>query len=67
MVVQFDGEQSSSDGGSLLLGAIDRRIGLTKALSEELVDSDSDGMRDYRIKYDAFSNPSERLPIETAK
>lgn len=39
VVVQFDGEQSSSDGGSLLLGAVDRRIELTKTLSAALVDS----------------------------
>jgi len=35
--------------------------------TEELVDSDGDGKMDYRIKYDAFSNPSERLPIEPGK
>lgn len=39
VVVRFDGEQSSSDGGSLLLGAVDRRIHLTKTLSDELVDA----------------------------
>lgn len=38
VVVQFDGEQSSSDGGALLLGAVDRRIGLTKVLGEALED-----------------------------
>jgi hypothetical protein len=38
VVVQFDGEQSSSDGGALLLGAVDRRIGLTKVLGEALGD-----------------------------
>ncbi len=38
VVVQFDGEQSSSDGGALLLGAVDRRIGLTNALGQELED-----------------------------
>jgi hypothetical protein len=38
VVVQFDGEQSSSDGGALLLGAVDQRIGLTKALGQELKD-----------------------------
>ncbi len=47
VVVQFDGEQSSSDGGSLLLGAIDRRIGLTKTLSEQLVD----GRRAWRVEH----------------
>jgi Putative prokaryotic signal transducing protein len=36
-------------------------------LVEELVDSDGDAKMDYRIKYDAFSNPSERLPIEPGK
>jgi hypothetical protein len=44
VVVQFDGEQSSSDGGALLLGAVDRRIGLTETLSRTLVDR-RDGRR----------------------
>jgi Putative prokaryotic signal transducing protein len=35
--------------------------------TEELVDSDGDGTMDYRIKYDAFANPSEHLPIEPGK
>lgn len=47
IVVQFDGEQSSSDGGSLLLGAVDRRIGLTKTLGDELVD----GRRAWRVEH----------------
>jgi hypothetical protein len=38
VAVQFDGEQRSSDGGALLLGAVDRRIGLTEALSRTLRD-----------------------------
>ena len=38
VVVQFDGEQSTSDGGALLLGAVDQRIGLTQALGQELED-----------------------------
>lgn len=38
VVVQFEGEQSSSDGGALLLGAVDRRIGLLAALGQELED-----------------------------
>jgi Putative prokaryotic signal transducing protein len=38
-----------------------------RMLAEELVDSDQDGKPDYRIKYDAFSNPSEHLPIEAGK
>ena len=38
VVVQFDGEHSSSDGGALLLGAVDRRIGLTRVLGEALED-----------------------------
>lgn len=47
VVVQFDGEQSSSDGGALLLGAVDRRIGLTKALGQEL----EDGRRAWRVEH----------------
>ena len=38
VVVQFDGEQRSSDGGSLLLGAVDRRIHLTDTLAGVLQD-----------------------------
>lgn len=47
VVVQFDGEQSSSDGGALLLGAVDRRIGLTKILGEEL----AEGRRAWRVEH----------------
>lgn len=47
VVVQFDGEQSSSDGGALLLGAVDRRVGLTQALGRELVDS----RRSWRVEH----------------
>lgn len=36
-------------------------------LTEEHVDSDGDGKMDYRIKYGAFANPSERLPINPGK
>lgn len=36
--VEFSGEQRSSDGGALLLGAVDRRIGLTSRLIEVLED-----------------------------
>lgn len=38
VVVEFCGEQRSSDGGAVLLGAIDRRIGLTARLTEVLED-----------------------------
>lgn len=47
VVARFDGEQSSSDGGVLLLGAVDRRIGLTEALGRELVDS----RRSWRVEH----------------
>ncbi len=33
VVVEFDGEQSSSDGGALLLREVDRRLGLTRRLN----------------------------------
>lgn len=33
VTVQFDQERGSSDGGAVLLGAADRRLGLTKALA----------------------------------
>jgi len=38
VVVAFDGEHCSSDGGSLLLGAVDRRIHLTETLAREMRD-----------------------------
>jgi hypothetical protein len=38
VVVEFSGEQRSSDGGAVLLGAVDRRIGLTSRLIEALED-----------------------------
>ncbi len=38
VVVEFSGEQRSSDGGAVLLGAVDRRIGLTARLIETLED-----------------------------
>ncbi len=38
LVVRCDAEQRSSDGGAVLLGAIDRRIGLTASLAHELRD-----------------------------
>lgn len=38
VVVEFTGEQRSSDGGAVLLGSIDRRIGLTATLSHVLSD-----------------------------
>ena len=44
VVVEFSGEQRSSDGGAVLLGAVDRRIGLTSQLIEVLQDS-RDGRR----------------------
>lgn len=36
--VQFDGGRMSSDGGWLLLGALDRQLGLSRALAEALTD-----------------------------
>jgi hypothetical protein len=47
VVVQFDGEHSSSDGGAVLLGAVDQRIGLTKVLGQEL----EDGRRAWRVEH----------------
>ena len=42
VAVEFSGEQRSSDGGAVLLGAVDRRIGLTAKLIEAL-----EGMTDF--------------------
>ena len=47
VVVRFDGEQSSSDGGALLLGAVDQRIGLMRALGQEL----EDGRASRRVEF----------------
>ena len=38
VVVRFDQERSSSDGGAVLLGAADRRLGLSEALAKCLRD-----------------------------
>ena len=38
VVAKFDQEQGSSDGGAILLGAADRRLGLTVALAQALED-----------------------------
>ncbi|MGA9023348.1 MAG: IS1380 family transposase, partial [Terracidiphilus sp.] len=38
VVAQFDQRQGSSDGGAILLKAADRRLGLTEALADCLVD-----------------------------
>jgi hypothetical protein len=57
VVVQFDGEQSSSDGGSLLLGAVDQRIGLTKALGHELVDE----RRPWRVEHGKLELLRQRI------
>jgi hypothetical protein len=54
VVVQFDGEQSSSDGGGVLLCAVDRRIGLTRVLSQELRD-DRRASRVEHTKQELFS------------
>jgi Transposase DDE domain group 1 len=38
VVAKFDQRQGSSDGGAILLGAADRRLGLTSALAQALED-----------------------------
>ena len=57
VVVQFEGEQSSSDGGGVLLGAVDRRIGLTKSLSQELRDE----RRTWRVEHTKQELFSQRV------
>ena len=47
VVIQFDGEQSSSDGGAVLLGVVEQRIGLIRALGQEL----EDGRRAWRVEH----------------
>lgn len=39
VVARFDAPSASSDGGGLLLGALDRGLGLTEHLTSELVDN----------------------------
>jgi len=43
VVAQFDQRQGSSDGGAILLGAADRRLGLTAALAASLEDAREPG------------------------
>lgn len=57
IVVAFDGEESSSDGGAVLLGAVDRRIGLTRALGREL----ADGRRAWRVEHDKLELFRQRV------
>ncbi len=38
VVAEFDGEQSSSDGGALLLREVDRRLRLTERLASCFAD-----------------------------
>jgi len=50
VVAQFDQRQGSSDGGALLLKAADRRLGLTEALSDCLVDQRQVGKIDHELE-----------------
>lgn len=50
VVAQFDQRQGSSDGGALLLKAADRRLGLTEALAESLVDQRQVGKIDHALE-----------------
>jgi len=43
VVAEFDQRQGSSDGGAILLGAADRRLGLTAALAASLEDAREPG------------------------
>jgi hypothetical protein len=49
VVIEFTGEQRSSDGGAVLLGAVDRRIGLTAALSGVLWDGRDPRRVEHRV------------------
>lgn len=46
---------------------IRRRLYADAVLREELVDENRDGTFDYKILYDPFGAPSDRMPIEAAK
>ena len=50
VVAQFDQRQGSSDGGALLLKAADRRLGLTEALADSLVDQRQVGKIDHEME-----------------
>ena len=50
VVAQFDQRQGSSDSGALLLKAADRRLGLTEALADSLVDQRQVGKIDHEME-----------------
>ena len=50
VVAQFDQRQGSSDGGALLLKAADRRLGLTEALADGLVDQRQVGKIEHELE-----------------
>jgi hypothetical protein len=55
--VEFDGPSQSSDGGVLLLAAVDRELGLTEALADELRDQ-----RDWRkVRHDHLEILRQRV------
>ncbi len=49
VVVQFDQQQGSSDGGAILLKAADRRLGLTRALAACLQDRRQAGKVEHEL------------------
>lgn len=50
VVVEFDQRQGSSDGGAILLKAADRRLGLTEALAECVIDQRQPGKVEHAIE-----------------
>ena len=57
IIANFDGGDISSEGGLMLLGQVDRKIGLTKAVSKVLSDSRSPS----RIKHQLQSLIAQRI------
>ncbi len=57
VVVQCDGEQRTSDAGGLLLGALDRRLGLTETLAWQL----SDRRAGDRVEHDVLELFRQRV------
>jgi hypothetical protein len=51
VVVEFDGEQSSSDGGALLLREVDRRLRLTERLAACFADQFADQRDQRRVEH----------------
>jgi hypothetical protein len=57
VIAKFDQQQGSSDGGAILLGAADRRLGLTVALAQAL----EDDRQSKKIKHELSELVTQRV------